>query len=151
MKHQRKSRHAAAHIQTALEASCGALITLESIRARAGDEATEDLRRPIQQAIESLRQAIAELRSASGRGDETAPGRICVASGRSRARRAAALCEPAADGVDRCLHPARKAELREDVRDVILGRPRTYVEGLGDLRVLEPASNQAQHVEFSRR
>ncbi|MGB0091238.1 MAG: hypothetical protein WBP81_01665, partial [Solirubrobacteraceae bacterium] len=78
MKHQRKSRHPAAHIQRALEASCGALITLESIRARVGDGATEDLCRPIQQAIESLRQSIAELRSATDDGSRKLPGEFVL-------------------------------------------------------------------------
>ena len=74
MKHQRNPRKAAAHIQTAIEASCGALITLESLHARAGAGAVEDLRRPIQQAIESLRQTITELRSASDDGTRMPPG-----------------------------------------------------------------------------
>ena len=32
-----------------------------------------------------------------------------------------------------------------------LNRPRAYVEGLGDLRILQPASDQDKHIELSRR
>ena len=78
MMHQRNARKPAAHIQTALEASCGALITLESIRAQAVDGATADVRRPIQQAIESLRQAIAELRSATDESARLLPGEFVL-------------------------------------------------------------------------
>jgi len=52
-------------IESALDAGCAALITLESICVRPGEGPNEDVRHPLQQAIESLRQAIAELRSAS--------------------------------------------------------------------------------------
>ena len=78
MKHQRNAGKPAAHIQTALEASCGALITLESIRAQVVNGATEDVRRPIQKAIESLREAIAELRSATDEGTTLLPGEFVL-------------------------------------------------------------------------
>ncbi|MGA2009947.1 MAG: hypothetical protein ABSH51_05340 [Solirubrobacteraceae bacterium] len=53
-------------VETALEASCGVLVTLESIHRHA-DESTSELltvQAHVQQAIESLRRAIAELRLA---------------------------------------------------------------------------------------
>ena len=81
VKHQRKSRKAATHIQTALEASCGALIMLESIRACAGEGTIEDVRRPIQQAIDSLRQAVDELRSASDDGTRLLPYEFVLRAG----------------------------------------------------------------------
>ncbi len=69
-----------AHIKTALEAGCGALITLESVHARAGDGIAEDLR----QAIDSLRLAIAELRSASSHGPTVLPGEFVLRTGAPR-------------------------------------------------------------------
>jgi hypothetical protein len=80
MKHQRNPQKAAGYIKTAIEASCGALITLESLHVRAGDVATEDLR-SIQQAIESIRGAIAELRSASDDGTRFFPGEFVLRAG----------------------------------------------------------------------
>jgi hypothetical protein len=47
------------HFQTALEASCGALITMESIRARMGG--VESNQALATQAIAELRQAITEM------------------------------------------------------------------------------------------
>jgi hypothetical protein len=56
------------HVQAALEASCAALITFESLRTL-GANPTIDLRgvqEHTTQAIESLRLAIAQLRLAKG-------------------------------------------------------------------------------------
>lgn len=86
MRVQRKPPKRAAHIQTALEASCGALIVLESIRPRAEDHATEELCRPIQQAIDSLRQAIVELRSASDHGPSRLPKEFVLRAGAAGVR-----------------------------------------------------------------
>jgi len=59
-------RPAPDHFQTALEASCGALITLESIYAQTahGPIDGSTLQPQLTEAIESLRQATAELRLA---------------------------------------------------------------------------------------
>jgi hypothetical protein len=68
MKPPRDSPPTPDHIQAALEASNGALIGLEWIVAQldedAGDRAS--VRQQTRQAIESLRQAIVELRLARG-------------------------------------------------------------------------------------
>jgi hypothetical protein len=52
--------------ETALEASCGVLVTLESIYGHADASAGElmNLQTHLQQAIESVRRAITELRLA---------------------------------------------------------------------------------------
>ena len=54
------------HVHTALEESCGALITLESIRARMADAGVDirSMQGHITEAIDSLTQAIGELRLA---------------------------------------------------------------------------------------
>jgi hypothetical protein len=78
MTYQLDPGEAASHIQTALEASCGALITLESISVRTGDETPENVRRPLQQAIDSLRLAIGELRCASEKGPGVLPGEFVL-------------------------------------------------------------------------
>jgi hypothetical protein len=55
------------HIEAALEASCGALITLQSIDLSAARD-SDGLHGHIADAIFSLRHAIDELRSAQSRG-----------------------------------------------------------------------------------
>lgn len=57
----RNTQSALDHIRTALEANCAALLALETIRAEASDVTA--IQREVQQAIESLREAIAELRA----------------------------------------------------------------------------------------
>jgi hypothetical protein len=54
------------HVRAALEASCGALIALELIRARMTDAADDvrSMQGHITEAIDSLTQAIGELRLA---------------------------------------------------------------------------------------
>jgi hypothetical protein len=54
------------HVETALDASCGTLIALESIRARMTDAAVDlrSLQELITEATESLTRAIGELRLA---------------------------------------------------------------------------------------
>ncbi len=49
------------HFQTALEASCGALITMESIRARMSPSCAKSAQALATQAIAELREAIAEI------------------------------------------------------------------------------------------
>jgi hypothetical protein len=68
MKTPRHSPPALDHIQAALEASNGALIGLEWIAAQLAHEADDraSVRQQTRQAIESLRQAITELRLARG-------------------------------------------------------------------------------------
>jgi hypothetical protein len=55
------------HIETALEASCGALITLQSIDVAAAPNG-DGMHGHIAEAIHSLRHAIDELRAAQSRG-----------------------------------------------------------------------------------
>lgn len=57
----RNTQSAVDHITTALEANCAALLALETIRAEASDVTA--IQGEVQQAIESLREAIAELRA----------------------------------------------------------------------------------------
>lgn len=57
----RNTQSALDHIRTALEANCAALLALETIRAEASDVTA--VQGEVQQAIESLREAIAELRA----------------------------------------------------------------------------------------
>jgi hypothetical protein len=52
----------AGHVLVALEASCDALITLESLPGRGADD-EHGVERRIAQASDALRQAIAQLRS----------------------------------------------------------------------------------------
>ena len=78
---ERKSPKPAAHIQMALEESCGALITLESLRAEAEEEVPNELQEAVQRAIECLRQAIAELRSAAGEDARVLPGEFVLRAG----------------------------------------------------------------------
>lgn len=83
MEQERKSQKATVQIQRALEESCSALITLESLRAAFDDGAAEELRSPIEQAIECLRQAIAELRAAAGEDRQILPGEFVLRAGDS--------------------------------------------------------------------
>jgi hypothetical protein len=66
MTHRDDCSVATDHIQTALEAICGALITLESICSQSARAPIPGrmLRTQLTRAIESLRQATAELRLA---------------------------------------------------------------------------------------
>ena len=81
MKDWRTPRQTAAPIQSSIEGICGALVTLESLYARAGDGTAEDLRRSIRQAIESLRQAISDLRAVSVDGARLLPGEFVLRAG----------------------------------------------------------------------
>jgi hypothetical protein len=87
------------HIEAALEASCGALITLQSIDVDSTPN-RDGMHGHIAEAIYSLRHAIDELRSAQSRGASglalgfvLARGRRCPAQdpddGQSRPRRTA--------------------------------------------------------------
>jgi hypothetical protein len=70
MTHPYDQRPARDQVETALEASCGLLMTLETIRNHAGDSAAEfaNAQALLAQAIESLREAITEVRMARGAG-----------------------------------------------------------------------------------
>lgn len=57
------------HVEAALEASCGALITLQRIDADLADRiGPNDIQRHVARAVQSLRGAIEELRRAHGTG-----------------------------------------------------------------------------------
>jgi hypothetical protein len=82
------------HLHAALEASCDTLIVLESIRTAAGasrpaagDGSVEAL---AGKAIETLQQAIADLRRASGGCGPRLPQEFVLARGRLAGRRAGA-------------------------------------------------------------
>jgi len=64
MNHTREDKPADDHVKTALEVSCGVLMTLELIRTRVSDAGAEapSARALLELAIESLREVIAELR-----------------------------------------------------------------------------------------
>jgi hypothetical protein len=68
MKNSRDSPTTPDHLQAALEASNGALMGLEWILAQLTDEAEDraNVRQQTRQAMDSVRQAIAELRLARG-------------------------------------------------------------------------------------
>jgi len=70
MNHPRDYLPALDRIEAALEASCGALVTLESINPGAADDLTgvEGMQRHVGQAISYLRDAIEELRLAQSNG-----------------------------------------------------------------------------------
>lgn len=61
------NEHPTHNVEAALEANCAALITLESLRARAahGGLDTETADQDLSAAIEAVRQAIADLRLSS--------------------------------------------------------------------------------------
>jgi hypothetical protein len=80
------------YVQNALEATCDALITLESIRASPARDRKADLQ--VVQAMSSLRQAISELRLAHAEEDESMVGLGFVV--RTNARRRAATPVPQA-------------------------------------------------------
>ena len=69
----RDTELASHHLEKALECSCVALITLESMRDRTGDVANEigSVHGQISELIESLRAALDDLRRA--RGEESSP------------------------------------------------------------------------------
>jgi hypothetical protein len=73
MKPSPERRSAADHVESALEVICGALVTLESVSesANRGPVDAKGVQRLTSQAIESLRQAIAELRLALDAGTAT--------------------------------------------------------------------------------
>ena len=66
-------RSPADHVESALEVICGALVTLESVSESASRDPVDarGVQRVTSQAIESLRQAIAELRLALDAGTAT--------------------------------------------------------------------------------
>jgi hypothetical protein len=69
----RDTQLASHHLEKALECSCVALITLESMRARTSDVTNEIrlVQGQINELIESLRAALDDLRRA--RGEESSP------------------------------------------------------------------------------
>ncbi len=70
MPHPRDYLPALDRIEAALEASCGALVTLESINSEGGDgsDDPDGLRTHVGMAIRSLRNVIEELRLAQNNG-----------------------------------------------------------------------------------
>jgi hypothetical protein len=103
MMHPRDYLPALDHIEAALEASCGALITLQSIRGAPTDRTydADGMHAHVAQAVVSLREAIEELRSAQSSGtsglalgfvlsrNRHAPAGAQSAGGQSRPRRTA--------------------------------------------------------------
>jgi hypothetical protein len=86
MSHPRDYLPALDRVEAALEASCGALVTLESISPRAADGAggTDTTQRHLGRAISALRDAIEELRLAQSNGS-SAPAMGFVLEGSRRA------------------------------------------------------------------
>jgi hypothetical protein len=71
------------YVQNALEATCDALMTLESCRA-ASSGRRSSLQLHVTRAIGSLRQAISELRQARGDDDSIVAHGFVVRTGRQR-------------------------------------------------------------------
>jgi len=103
MTHPRDYLPALDHIEAALDASCGALITLQSTRGAPTDRTydADRMHAHVAQAVDSLREAIEELRSAQSRGmsglalgfvlkrNRHAPAGAQSAGGQSKPRRTA--------------------------------------------------------------
>ncbi len=157
-----ESRSALEHYEAALEASCDALIALQLISASKTSSCAEGKQlegqsaraiKPLRRTIKALRGAIEELRAAQNEGPSTLIIGFVLGADVEDAGCAEApgrSIQAAPDRVGRRVDAARETELREDARDVVLDRPRTDVEDLRDLAVLEPAGDQAQHIQLPR-
>lgn len=118
-------RHAdfipAARVHVALDASCGTLVTLESLLARAdgqaahetqGEQAAHEARAAIQQAVKSLRVAIAALRCGDDDEGRVLPGEFVLAEEVSHARRDGLAEATPARSAQRIWPPAPDWEVR---------------------------------------
>ena len=96
------------HIQAALEATCDALLALQVVRARAGARAEADVEPELSQAIDAVREAIGELRSACpGDASVMTLGFVVGARRRIKRSRHKSSVEPMPDGIDRGLDTTR--------------------------------------------
>jgi len=134
MTHPRDHLPVLDRVEVALEATCDALMTLQSIDALARIPAGENGKGHIARAISHLRHAVDELR------DAQAAGQTGLALG---------SVEPTADRIDCCLDPAGHTELGQDIRDVIFCRAGADRQRFGDVGILHPSGDQSEHVEFA--